>query len=183
MRTPLALILAAGLGTAGSALAQPAPAEEAVFVMHKVDAQGVGERIGEIKALDTPDGLVLQPNLHGLPPGAHGFHVHENADCRPEKKDGQSVAAGMAGNHYDPQNTGKHLGPSGSGHKGDLPVLRVDSDGVADEPLTVPRLTVKEIRDRALVIHAGGDNYSDEHQPLGGGGARIACGVLEKTQT
>src|SRR5690606_12380194 len=49
MRTPLALILAAGLTTAGLALAAPAPAEEAVFVMHKVDAQGVGDRIGEIR--------------------------------------------------------------------------------------------------------------------------------------
>ena len=28
------------------------------------------------------------------------------------------------------------------------------------------------------MIHAGGDNYSDEPQPLGGGGGRIACGVI-----
>ena len=28
------------------------------------------------------------------------------------------------------------------------------------------------------MIHAGGDNYSDQPQPLGGGGARIACGVI-----
>jgi len=28
------------------------------------------------------------------------------------------------------------------------------------------------------MIHAGGDNYSDSPAPLGGGGARIACGVL-----
>jgi Cu-Zn family superoxide dismutase len=27
-------------------------------------------------------------------------------------------------------------------------------------------------------IHAGGDNYSDQPKPLGGGGARIACGTL-----
>ncbi|WP_324128836.1 superoxide dismutase family protein, partial [Acinetobacter baumannii] len=29
------------------------------------------------------------------------------------------------------------------------------------------------------MIHAGGDNYSDSPQPLGGGGARIACGVIK----
>ncbi|MBV8452160.1 MAG: superoxide dismutase, partial [Deltaproteobacteria bacterium] len=26
--------------------------------------------------------------------------------------------------------------------------------------------------------HAGGDNYSDTPLPLGGGGARLACGVI-----
>jgi Cu-Zn family superoxide dismutase len=29
------------------------------------------------------------------------------------------------------------------------------------------------------MIHAGSDNYSDSPKPLGGGGARIACGVIE----
>ena len=28
-------------------------------------------------------------------------------------------------------------------------------------------------------VHAGGDNYSDQPAPLGGGGARIACGVIK----
>ena len=27
------------------------------------------------------------------------------------------------------------------------------------------------------MIHAGGDNYSDHPEALGGGGARVACGV------
>jgi len=34
------------------------------------------------------------------------------------------------------------------------------------------------MRGRAFVIHEGGDNFSDQPKPLGGGGARIACGVL-----
>jgi Cu-Zn family superoxide dismutase len=29
------------------------------------------------------------------------------------------------------------------------------------------------------MIHEGGDNYSDKPKPLGGGGARIACGVVK----
>jgi Cu-Zn family superoxide dismutase len=29
------------------------------------------------------------------------------------------------------------------------------------------------------MIHAGGDNYSDHPKRLGGGGARIACGVVK----
>ena len=38
---------------------------------------------------------------------------------------------------------------------------------------------VSALRGKSVVIHAGGDNYSDQPQPLGGGGARIACGVIE----
>jgi Cu/Zn superoxide dismutase len=34
-----------------------------------------------------------------------------------------------AGGHYDPANTGKHLGPHGEGHKDDLPALSVDASG------------------------------------------------------
>ncbi len=29
------------------------------------------------------------------------------------------------------------------------------------------------------MVHKGGDNHSDHPQPLGGGGARVACGVIE----
>jgi Cu-Zn family superoxide dismutase len=29
------------------------------------------------------------------------------------------------------------------------------------------------------MIHAGGDNYADKPAPLGGGGERIACGVIQ----
>ena len=32
---------------------------------------------------------------------------------------------------------------------------------------------------RALMIHANGDNYSDIPKKLGGGGARVACGVVQ----
>jgi Cu-Zn family superoxide dismutase len=28
------------------------------------------------------------------------------------------------------------------------------------------------------MIHAGGDNHADHPAPLGGGGARMACGVI-----
>jgi len=78
-----------------------------------------------------------------------------------------------AGGHYDPANTGKHLGPQGEDHKGDMPVLSVDASGKA----TKPHLTVTDVKGRAIMIHSGGDNYSDQPAPLGGGGARIACGV------
>jgi Cu-Zn family superoxide dismutase len=61
---------------------------------------------------------------------------------------------------------------------GDLPLLVVDADGTATTPVVAPRLRVDAIRGLALMIHAQGDNYSDDPAPLGGGGARIACGII-----
>ncbi len=42
-----------------------------------------------------------------------------------------------------------------------------------------PRVNTSNLKGRALIIHEHGDNYSDDPAPLGGGGARFACGVVE----
>jgi len=105
------------------------------------------------------------------------FHYVNNATAT---ANGNTVPAGAAGGHFDPQHTGAHAGPQGSGHLGDLPVLQVAANGTATETLTAPRIIdVAALRGKALMIHVGGDNYSDQPAPLGGGGARIACGVLQ----
>ncbi len=156
-----------------------AMADELTITMHAVDAKGIGASIGTILAADSKNGLVLTPQLTGLTPGLHGFHVHQNPDCAPGMKDGQMVAAFSAGGHFDPAKTGKHEGPMGNGHLGDLPALNVGADGKATQPVTAPRLKVADLHGRSLMIHAGADNYSDKPKPLGGGGARVACGVVD----
>ena len=83
---------------------------------------------------------------------------------------GQPAAGMAAGGHYDPV-------PRATGHKGDMPVLTVDASGKATKAVTAPHLTVADVMGRSIMIHSGGDNYSDQPAPLGGGGARIACGV------
>ena len=85
--------------------------------------------------------------------------------------------------HYDPEGTKAHKGPGGGGHKGDLPKLEVNPKGNANVKLNVPGLKLADLRGRALMIHEGGDNYSDTPKPLGGGGARIACGVVPSAPT
>lgn len=145
--------------------------------LHQVDAQGIGPAIGNIVASETKYGVVFTPALHGLVPGLHGFHVHQNPSCAPAEKDGKAVAAGAAGGHLDPANTQTHGSPWGEGHLGDLPPLYVDADGNATQPVLAPRLKLADLKGRALMIHAGGDNHSDHPAPLGGGGARVACGV------
>jgi Cu-Zn family superoxide dismutase len=58
-------------------------------------------------------------------------------------------------------------------------VLVVNNDGKATDPVVAPRLKkLDEVKGKALMIHVGGDNMSDQPKPLGGGGARYACGVI-----
>ena len=52
-------------------------------------------------------------------------------------------------------------------------------DGKANYAVLAPRLKINDIKSRALIIHVGGDNYSDDPALLGGGGARIACGAIK----
>jgi Cu-Zn family superoxide dismutase len=148
--------------------------------MTLVTPAGTGKMIGNVVITESPNGLVFTPSLTDLPAGPHGYHVHENGSCGVDEKDGKKVAAGAAGGHYDPNGTKQHLGPTGSGHLGDLPPLVVGGDGRATVPVTAPHLTkLADVKGKALMIHAGGDNYADKPAPLGGGGARIACGVIE----
>jgi Cu-Zn family superoxide dismutase len=158
--------------------ASVAYAASETVTINAIDANGVGKNIGTVRLSDTKAGLRITPQLTDLPPGDHGFHIHVNPDCSPGNGPNGQPAAGMAaGGHYDPANTGKHLGPNGEGHKGDMPVLTVDASGKATKAVTAPHLTVADVKGRSVMIHAGGDNYSDQPAPLGGGGARIACGV------
>ena len=151
-----------------------------IVTINAISASGVGKVIGTIGLSNANEGLVVMPDLAELPPGDHGFHIHVNPDCGPGAgSDGQPAAGLAAGGHYDPANSGKHLGPRGQGHKGDLPVLRVDAGGNAMTAVIAPNLKLADIKGRSIMIHAGGDNYSDQPSPLGGGGARIACGVVK----
>ena len=151
-------------------------AEEKKIQINLVNEQGLGKNIGTITIKDSRYGLMLYPQLSNLPPGIHGFHIHQNPDCRSMKTD--KMAASAAGGHYDPYKTNKHEGPYGQGHLGDLPVLYVDNDGKSSLPVLAPRLKVSDIKGRSLMIHTGGDNYSDLPEKLGGGGGRIACGAV-----
>ena len=155
------------------------PNETIKTTVHLVSPEGIGNSIGTIQFSDSAKGLIIMTNLKTLPAGPHGFHIHQNPSCEPDIKDGVAGAALKAGGHYDPQQTNQHHSPTGQGHLGDLPLLEVKEDQTSSQTLIAPRLTLADIRNRAVMIHAGGDNYSDNPQPLGGGGARIACGVIQ----
>ncbi|WP_142416750.1 superoxide dismutase family protein [Bartonella massiliensis] len=145
--------------------------------IYKLEDNNSKKAIGSVRIEENTYGLVFIPHLSTLPEGLHGFHIHINPSC--DTKEG--IIGGGAGGHYDPEHTGKHLGPYNvDGHLGDLPALYVDKQGNATMSLLAPRLKkISEVTGHSLIIHLGGDNQSDKPLPLGGGGARLACGIIE----
>jgi len=119
---------------------------DVIVQMNLAGEKGVGAPVGRVTISTSPYGLVFTPELSGLPPGLHGFHLHENPSCEAKEKDGKMVPALAAGGHYDPAASNKHGLPWGDGHLGDLPALYVDSAGKAIYPLLAPRLKLAACR-------------------------------------
>jgi superoxide dismutase, Cu-Zn family len=144
---------------------------DVVVPMSLVNEKGVGASVGQVVVSESKYGLIFTPSLQGL--------AHQNASCEPKEKDGKIVAAGSAGGHYDPAAANVHGTPWGEGHLGDLPPLYVDVSGSATQAVLAPRLKLSDLQGRAIVVHAGGDNHSDHPAALGGGGARVSCGIIK----
>lgn len=165
------------LFAANTEVFDPKSVKDHLVIKMQVLDQKKNKDAGEVIAVQTAYGVAFFPQLKGLEAGIHGFHVHENADCGATDK-----GLGMkAGGHWDPEKTEGHSLPwDDKGHKGDLPALYVDKDGNANNPVLAPKIkNLNELKKHALMIHFGGDNHSDHPATLGGGGARMACGVIK----
>jgi len=163
-------------------LSVPAVAGDHLLIkVHRISADGVHEPMGTIRVEAGGHGIMLHPDIKGLAPGAHAFHIHQNGDCSPGMKGGKKVAGLAAGGHYGAGERGA-AGQGASGHgmhkpAGDLPELQVDVAGHAGTPVPVVSLSLAEIKGRSIMIHAYGETPTDPKLPKGGG-ARIACGVI-----
>jgi Cu-Zn family superoxide dismutase len=93
-------------------------AEDLTFPLNLTAEAGVGESVGTVTLKDSDYGLILQPDLAGLPEGVHGFHVHANPNCEAAQKDGALVPGLAAGGHFAPNGASHHAGPYGDGHLG-----------------------------------------------------------------
>src|SRR5262245_45336753 len=158
-----------GLLVASSGLAV---AQQMTVDINRISASGVGEKIGTVTVSDGKGGVSFKVSVKGLPAAQRGFHVHEKGDCGPGMKDGKMEAGVAAGAHYDPEGHKSHKGPKGQGHKGDLPLLEGNKGGI-EQTVVAPRLTLADVKGRSLMIHEGGDNYSDNPEN-GGGKGRVA---------
>jgi superoxide dismutase, Cu-Zn family len=155
-----------------------AVAQQLTVDINRISDAGVGEKIGTIVVSEAKGGASFKVSVTGLPKGQRGFHVHEKGDCGPAMKNGKMTAGEAAGAHLDPDGKKSHKGPKGAGHKGDLPLLNGTDKGIS-QTVTAPRLKLADVQGRSIVIHEGGDNYSDNPEN-GGGRGRIACGVVPK---
>lgn len=162
---------------AGAAQAQDKQ-ESIIVKMETLDMKNGNKPIGEVIITESEYGLVFTPALKGITPGIHGFHIHMNPSCEPNK---EGVAGMAAGGHWSTAKTNIHSFPwDNKGHKGDLPALYADHMGNATNPVLAPKLKkLSDVKSRSVMIHFGGDNHSDSPAALGGGGARFACGVIK----
>jgi Cu-Zn family superoxide dismutase len=161
------------------ALPAAAISADVTVEINKITAEGIGGRLGTVVISDKAGGgLEFKVDITGASPGAHGFHLHTTGDCGPQLKDGRPQAGLAAGPHFDPASSKSHKGPMGNGHKGDLPFLTATDKGV-NVVVSAPHLSMADVYGRALIVHEGGDTYTD-HPENGGGKGRIACGVVPK---
>jgi Cu-Zn family superoxide dismutase len=77
-----------------------------------------GKEIGKAELTDTPNGVLIKLTLDGVPPGEHGFHVHETGKCEPP--DFKS-----AGGHFNPEKTQHGILNTEGPHAGDMPNVHV----------------------------------------------------------
>ena len=116
-----------------------------------------------------------------LTPGLHGVHIHEKGACE--------APFTSAGGHFDP-------GPAGNTdpdvnhpfHMGDLPNIRVGSDGSGVLEATTTRITLSEgplsvfdADGSAIIIHGQQDQMTSGAAKSGvSGGPRLACGIMTR---
>lgn len=180
-RIPLAaalLMLGACMQEQGTAQAPERDKQiDATAEMRNTD----GDLIGSAHFEQLASGLALWVDFTDLPPGEHGFHLHEIGSCA-------AADFSSAGDHFNPTGAAHGLDNQGGPHVGDLPNIAVGTDGKVRVRLLIPDVVLSDDGSgrpallagdgTALVVHSNPDDYRTE--PSGDAGNRIACGVIRK---
>lgn len=169
-RTALCLLVGTLVGFGGVEAQQPT----ATATLIDPD----GNEVGHAELVQTLNrGVLIRIAVEGLEPGIHGFHIHETGQC-------DAPDFGSAGGHYAPRGHAHGILHEQGSHAGDLLNLAVPQSGrleverLAADVVLHPGAEASLMDDdgSALVIHASPDDYAS--QPSGGGGAKVACGVI-----
>lgn len=165
-----AVVAAFALVAAGDAVAAGGTASAEIKLAN-------GNSAGTVTLTEMAAGVLLKIDLKGLPPGTHGFHVHEAGKC-----EGDFASAGAI---YNPLGA-KHGFVNDEGPMaGDLPNIVAGPDGTARAEMMTAYLHLNRDGDEslfdadgsALVIYDKPDDYQTD--PEGGGDARIGCGIIK----
>ncbi|TLG13899.1 superoxide dismutase family protein [Nocardia cyriacigeorgica] len=150
-----------------------------------------GTTVGTADITEAGSFLKISIEARGLRPGFHGLHIHQFGKCEPKSVPPTGGPAGdflSAGGHLQVGAANSH--PA----SGDLTSLQVREDGNATLVTTTDKVSMSDIRGKALMIHAGPDNFgnipSRYSHPGGTGpdeatlatgdaGGRVACGVIQ----
>ena len=171
--TRIGIVIITGLALAGCASLQYG-SPQATAELRNAN----GEVVGQASFWEDAKGVRILAEVQGIPPGAHGIHLHAVGKCDPP-------AFTTAGGHFNPAGK-KHgfMNPAGP-HNGDLPNLQVGPDGKGRLEYVATQVTLGAgetsllgAGETAVVLHSRPDD--DVTDPSGDSGARIACGIIRK---
>lgn len=141
-----------------------------------------GKPVGTVDFAALGHGVLITFDLHDLPPGAHGIHLHTSANC--DAKSGFTAAGPILS--LAPGKKHGYLAEGGP-ETGDLPNQFAGADGHLHASVVTTSFSLgngkKSIFDRdgvSVIVDQRGDDYRT--QPLGNAGNRIACGVVIRTR-
>jgi Cu-Zn family superoxide dismutase len=125
----------------------------------------------------------------------HGFHIHANNNaangtgCVADPLLASSTWFLSADGHFNPG------GLAHAHHTGDMPSVYVNDDGSVETTFRIDRIDAGQLDGKAVVFHAGADNFNnipagadgytgsgaavDLTARTGNAGDRLACGVIE----
>lgn len=143
----------------------------------RADLVGVdGNEIGTANFISGPNGILMRVEIAegSLSPGWHGLHLHQVADCS------DVGTFKLSGGHVGKIEGGHGLlnpaGPEG----GDVPNMWIAADGSGGMEAFTTLTDMASLTDEdgaAIIIHENEDDHLS--QPIGGAGARVACGAIK----
>ena len=147
-----------------------------------ISGEGVSGTLALVEmTYDTGVEVEVTLKAKGLKPGLHGVHLHAVGTCE--------APFTSAGGHFDP-GPASNTDPDANHpfHMGDIPNLRVGSDGSGTLQARTTRVTLSagplSLFDQdgsAVIVHANPDQGITGAPKSGvSGGPRVACGVIEK---
>jgi len=139
-----------------------------------------GRVVGHAVFLQQRGSVRILLDVVGVAPGVKGVHIHEIGQCDPPSFE-------SAGAHFNPGKAQHGAGNPHGPHAGDLTNIVVDNTGRGHLEFTDKRVTLEkkgsttllDANGSAIVIHEKVDDMRTD--PDGDSGARVACGVIIRT--